>query len=568
MTMPGLLSLPEEVLTAIISCISDNCLANVSQVCRKLNRICSSPLEMRQRCLSFRWWSDHHEFEKKKRLSRIADVNWRALLLYRIKVRLATSRLLDEIISNPTNHINNFNKIVDFGYDAKDCLAMHAEVADDEVDDPLARRYQATAAIRYIHRRRALAIWKRVRDYNDLPLEVALAAFDLFVANKSAPDVEDIIRDIDGLAMSFLATAPEFKTLCTEEKAIKLVHWMWDQGFKGTPAERYRALKNVFVGLTIRTIRTAIPLTLVTIFCAIARRVGLIAHPCGYPGHVLAIVEDPEDGEYQYYDLFPGPGSHPRTDRARLIEGFADDSVASSLVAPATVSNMVIRAAQNIISTLQLPPPDREEQNNGYPEVCEHSTLYAALTAIVLLKQTGPISMHVIEHMTQQIPADFPMDVRFLEEELLPRIVDYRGRTLLENVCGALRAEDTMPRTVWRRDCPENHRVLHRVGSVIKHRRYDYMGAIFGWTNECRPMEGEEWIERMNVETLPRGRNQPFYHVLVEDGTVRYVAEENIQPIRPKNVSALIGLAGKYFKRFDAAEGRFVSNVEAEFPDD
>jgi F-box protein 21 len=46
------------------------------------------------------------------------------------------------------------------------------------------------------------------------------------------------------------------------------------------------------------------------------------------------------------------------------------------------------------------------------------------------------------------------------------------------------------------------------------------------------------------------------------------VAEENIQPIKPKNVPALIGLAGKYFKRYDFTEGRFVSNVEAEFPDD
>jgi F-box protein 21 len=555
MTMPALLSLPEEVLTAIISCLSNNCLTNVAQVCRKLNRICSSPLEMRQRCLCFRWWAEHHQIEQKKRLSRIADVNWRALFVYRNQVRLVTSRLLDEIIATPTNHINNFNKIVDFGYDAKDCLQVHAEVADDEVEDPLARRcahrtsthncgnvleadiwlnrYQATAAIRYIHRRRALAIWNRVREFNDVPLEVALAAFDLFVLTRSELDVEDIVRDIDDLATSFLATTPEFESFDTEEKAIRLIHWMWDQGFKDTPAEHYRALKNVFIGLTIRTVRTAIPLTLVAIFCAIARRVGLVAHPCGYPNHVLAIVEDPEEG-YQYYDLFPGPDRLSRLDRSRLIEMAGGENVASSSITPATVSSMAIRAAQNIITTLQLPPAQRVEQNRGYPEVCERSTLYAALTAMVVLNQAGPVSLPVVEHLAQQIPADFPMDVRFLEEELLPRVVDPAGRRLLENVCGALRAEDTMPRTIWRRDCPENQRVLvrsiylclcarlisvspkYRVGSVIKHRRYDYIGVIFGWTNECRLMEGEEWIARMNVESLPRGRNQPFYHVLYD----------------------------------------------------
>lgn len=140
-----LLSLPEEVLSAIISCISDSCLISVSRACRKLNRICSSPLEMRQRCIRFRWWEERHRIEDKKAFSCITDVNWRELFLYRIRVRLATSQLLGRIIETPTNHINNFNKIVDFGYDAKDCLEAHAEVADDEVDDPLARRWVQNA---------------------------------------------------------------------------------------------------------------------------------------------------------------------------------------------------------------------------------------------------------------------------------------------------------------------------------------------------------------------------------------------------------------------------------------
>lgn len=324
-------------------------------------------------------------------------------------------------------------------------------------------RYQATVAIRYIHRRRALSIWNRVREHNDVPLEIALLALDLFVISSATPDVEHIVGLLDGLATSFLATNPGFHALKnTEEKSVRLITWMWDQGFKGCPAEHYRALKNVFIGLTIRTVRTSIPLTLVAIFCALARRVGLVAYPCGYPSHVLAIVEAPEDEEYQYYDLFAGPGTHPRTEKARLVEGFAPGEAISAFLAPATVTSMVFRAAQNIIATLQLRPAERPGRGvSGYPEVCEHSTLYAALTAMVILKPFHEqISETVIEHMTQQIPSDFPMDVRFLEEELLPRITIPRARRLLENVCGALRAEDTMPRIVSRRNTPENQSVL------------------------------------------------------------------------------------------------------------
>lgn len=50
---------------------------------------------------------------------------------------------------------------------------------------------------------------------------------------------------------------------------------------------------------------------------------------------------------------------------------------------------------------------------------------------------------------------------------------------------------------------------------------------------------------------------------------MRYVAEENVCPITPPEVSgAMMELAGKYFKRFDRDKGRFVSNMLTEFPDD
>ena len=135
-----LLSLPEEVLTLIVASISDACLLELACVCKKLNRICSSPLEMRQRCMRLRWWEEGHDMDRKKALPHVGDVNWRELFLYRMRVGRATSHFLAEIIAHPTHHIGYFNRIVKYGYDAKDCLYVHAEVADDEVDDSLARR--------------------------------------------------------------------------------------------------------------------------------------------------------------------------------------------------------------------------------------------------------------------------------------------------------------------------------------------------------------------------------------------------------------------------------------------
>ena len=54
----------------------------------------------------------------------------------------------------------------------------------------------------------------------------------------------------------------------------------------------------------------------------------------------------------------------------------------------------------------------------------------------------------------------------------------------------------------------------------------------------------------------------------VEDSTVRYVAEENIEIVQLEVGHNLMTLAGRYFKRWDQSSSSFVSNIEDEYPDD
>ena len=56
----------------------------------------------------------------------------------------------------------------------------------------------------------------------------------------------------------------------------------------------------------------------------------------------------------------------------------------------------------------------------------------------------------------------------------------------------------------------------------------------------------------------------------VHDKSVRYVAEENIQPVAPNSQpsEAILRLAGRHFKRWDETHGHFVSNIQDEYPDD
>ena len=87
----------------------------------------------------------------------------------------------------------------------------------------------------------------------------------------------------------------------------------------------------------------------------------------------------------------------------------------------------------------------------------------------------------------------------------------------------------------------------------------------------------------MKVDSLPRGRTQPFYSVIDKEGGSRYVAEENIlcmgrwqNEIRDRRKSSAILVpeknilrrAGEWMRRWDPKAERFVNNLKQEYPDD
>eukprot|EP00243_Klebsormidium_subtile_P007459 TRINITY_DN330_c0_g1_i1.p1 TRINITY_DN330_c0_g1~~TRINITY_DN330_c0_g1_i1.p1 ORF type:complete len:282 (-),score=39.29 TRINITY_DN330_c0_g1_i1:1298-2143(-) len=72
---------------------------------------------------------------------------------------------------------------------------------------------------------------------------------------------------------------------------------------------------------------------------------------------------------------------------------------------------------------------------------------------------------------------------------------------------------------------------MYRIGDVIVHKKYGYRGVIYGHDLECSAPEG--WQQQMKIDSLPEGRKQPFYHVLVDvrdrpGGMSTYVAQENM----------------------------------------
>jgi heat shock protein HspQ len=86
-----------------------------------------------------------------------------------------------------------------------------------------------------------------------------------------------------------------------------------------------------------------------------------------------------------------------------------------------------------------------------------------------------------------------------------------------------------------------------RIGDIIHHKRFDYLGAIF----DVDPIfaGSDEWYEQMARSRPPK--DAPWYHVLVDHAAhTTYVAEQNLEsadvtgPIRHE-------LIDHYFGEFD-----------------
>jgi heat shock protein HspQ len=77
-------------------------------------------------------------------------------------------------------------------------------------------------------------------------------------------------------------------------------------------------------------------------------------------------------------------------------------------------------------------------------------------------------------------------------------------------------------------DAPLRSRARFAIGDVVRHRQHDFRGVVF----DIDPVfaNSEEWFESIPADLRPR-REQPFYHLLAENGEssyVAYVSQQNL----------------------------------------
>lgn len=79
-------------------------------------------------------------------------------------------------------------------------------------------------------------------------------------------------------------------------------------------------------------------------------------------------------------------------------------------------------------------------------------------------------------------------------------------------------------------EAPLHARARFAIGAVVRHRVFDFRGVVF----DIDPVfaNSDEWYEAIPAAVRPH-KDQPFYHLLAENGDssyVAYVSQQNLVP--------------------------------------
>nr|POE96907.1 isoform 2 of f-box only protein 21 [Quercus suber] len=614
--------LPDELLEAIVFHLPPVDTLSFGTTCRRSNQITYEPLVWRRHCLEgWRFWRSEHDLSD--RLSRPpAQTKWQMLYNQRTLMDKRALEIFEDMLLTQQGRISKAEILARMGYDAKDLLISIRDETPDGHEDVLARRYYASSVLGQIHRATALEKWQRLQDQRMVRLEEVLGSYDLFVVNGKQGDLGDIDRELDRIAAAIRTRDSDFDRFNIRQKAIKIAEWLRSERLVGNPSEDdYHALRNNYISIALfHEPHTSLPLQSVAIYCAVARRLGVNAKPSNYPHHVHAVVEAPrgtnldgahcvvDDLDTMHMDPWRSSEEVPREQLTlRLRQMGAPESQMAHHLGPTSNLEIAMRTTRNIMNSVQE-ARDRQRgtvHRQPYPDI--ENSWYGMLWSMLMLADKTNAALakrrQCLPYLLRHYEIEHPEDLNLIETYIVPMFAfkpeaQHEHTVLLDIITHARKADENArppnPRPSSQQlragilPIPGQGGVTYKIGTYFQHKRYGYDGIIVGWDTRC--CEDSHWIQQMRVDELPRGREQPFYNVVLvfskavgmndetdskqrfsaDDKSTRYVAEENIQPHELRQVpnEILMNMAGKWFKRWDGKEGRFVSNIRDEYPDD
>ncbi|KAI1207450.1 uncharacterized protein F4807DRAFT_434657 [Annulohypoxylon truncatum] len=455
-------------------------------------------------------------------------------------------------------------------------------------------------------------------------LERALGAFDMFMLHDNEGDLDEITELLDDITARFRSTQAHLNEMTTRQKAIALARWLHSNNMTGLndPTEQtYRYLRNCLIGRALRDEHhPSLPIISAAIYSAIASRLGMESYPCALPNHVHATVLSPpgisldgyrlpldqsEHQEKMFLDPYGSDEEVPLDYIHHFLSRLGIHTNHENLLNPTATDLIVMRTAQNIRASFtsfrtnerplsQLIP--MIELNRGDWARNLQPALYSMIWASIMMVPVLPENDEIRWDWQQDVGdlrtyfyEYFPEDSWLVEKYVCPMYDVFAAPPRRQQTEGELpskrvrdqireiRRVDASRKPPRRRSAlADGTKVKYRVGQVFKHKRYEYHGIILGWTVEG----ASTWDDNpLSPSQRPWSTySQPFYRCMVgTDGSDHHViAEENIEVVKlrggpevlPLEIKDLMPMAGKFFKRWDAENGVFVSNLREMFPED
>ncbi|XP_078523250.1 F-box only protein 21 isoform X2 [Lissotriton helveticus] len=325
--------------------------------------------------------------------------------------------------------------------------------------------------------------------------------------------------------------------------------------FKGNELEYYNPLNSYIHEVISR--KTGIPISLSVLYLTLAEQLGVHLHPVNFPNHFLLRWCQGADGssdifDYVYIDAF-GKGKQLTV---KECEYLINHHVTEEFYAAVSTQEVLQRMVGNLLNIGK-----RESSDQSYQLLRDSLDLYLAMFPdnVQYLMLQARLYFHL------GIWPEKVLDILQHIQALDPSqhgAVGYLVQHTLEHI--ERRKQDLGPE-IKRRSDEKHCGVSFSVGLIMKHKRYHYNCVIYGWDPTCTM--GAEWIRNMGVHNLPFGPNQPFYNVLVADGSCRYAAQENLE--YNTEVQEIPHLEiGRYFSEFSDTYYFANEELQLRYPED
>ncbi|XP_034954714.2 F-box only protein 21 [Zootoca vivipara] len=567
---PSLAELPGELLELIACCgpLNASDVAHLACTCRRLREACQPRGKVWREQLRLRWPS------LMKYYNQVDSVNWLEEYKQRHKAGLEAQRIVASFSKRFfSDHVpcDGFTDI-----ETLECPSHFFEdelmsILNMEGRKGLTWKYYAKKILYFMRQQNIL---KKLKVYLQRPADEQCFLEGAVLIDQYCNPLSDIclesvqaqVDDIVAKVRKFLKSKNSRHPSVTQKAGEALIvsqgelqrqvldamnYVLYEQlKYKGNEVDYYNSLNSYIRQVLIH--RTGIPISLSVLYLTIARQLGVRLEPVNFPSHFLLRWCQGTEGstnifDYAYIDAF-GKGKQLTVKECEYLIGH---HVTEEFYGVATAKDVLQRMVGNLLNIGKRESTDQSYQLLRdsldlylamYPDNVQHLMLQARLYFHLGIWPEKVLD--ILQHIQALDPSQHGA-------------VGYLVQHTLEHI--ERRKEEAGPDVKLHSE--EKHKdVCYSVGLIMKHKRYGYNCVIYGWDPAC--MMGNEWIRNMNVHSLPHGSQQPFYNVLVEDGSCRYAAQENLEyNMEPREIPHPD--IGRYFAEF--ASTHYLANAELEF---